>query len=345
MITAYRWADIIGHSQTISMLRRMLQSGDIQHAMLFTGPDGVGKVTVAKIMAAGILCENGSQGEACGVCGSCQMLARGGHPDLYQLSPEGSSIKIDQIRSMQREMAMSPCHSQKRVCIIETAETMTDQAANSLLKVLEEPPAYLVFILTASQRYRLLDTVVSRCRLFPFHPVSPGLIADTLTNKGVEERKALTAARLSGGRIGTAHTFAGTGGLDARDKAVAILSRLSSAKSQNLLDIAGVLYEKEDKTAAQLMPHLSALIRDLAVLKTAKPQQLVFNIDIIEQLAVLAENWSEDALSGSYAELRQAERAIAGNANARLTSEALIIQLSELYKGGKPVANSSGSPV
>jgi len=345
MNTAYQWAGIIGHSQTISMLRRMLQSGDIQHAMLFTGPDGVGKFTVAKILAAGILCENHDQGEACGICSSCRMLVRGAHPDLYQLSPEGSSIKIDQIRSMQREMAMSPFHSQKRVCIIETAETMTEQAANSLLKVLEEPPAYLAFILTSSQRYRLLDTVISRCRLFPFQPVSPDLIADTLINKGIESKKALAAARLSGGRIGAAHTFAAIGGLDARDKAVAILSRLSADKSQNLLDIAAALYEKEDKAAAQLMPHLSMLIRDLAVLKTAQPQPLVFNIDIIEQLALLAKNWSEDALSSSYAGLRQAERALAGNANARLTSEALIIQLNEYIKGGKPVANSSGSPV
>lgn len=344
MITSYQWKDIIGHSQTIGMLKRMLESGDIQHAMLFTGPEGVGKLTVAKIMAAGILCENRSQGEACGSCHSCRMLARGAHPDLYVLSPEGNNIKIEQVRSMQREMTMSPCESQKRVCIIETAETMTDQAANSLLKILEEPPAYLVFILTANQRYRLLDTVISRCRLFPFQPVSAALIADTLTGKGVETRKALTAARLSGGRIGTAYALAADGGLDDRDKAVAIVKKLSAARSQGILDIAAELYE-EDKTAAGIIRQLSTLIRDLSVLKTAEPQQLVFNIDSIEILAVLAENWSEEALSRSYSQLRQAERAIAGNANLRLTAEALMIEISELYKGGIPVANSSGSPV
>lgn len=334
MITNYRWHEIIGHSQTIDMLKRMLQSGDIQHAMLFTGPEGVGKFTVAQILAAGIMCENRSQGEACGNCHSCRMLMRGTHPDLHTLSPEGSSIKIEQVRSMQREMSMSPYASRHRVCIIETAETMTDQAANSLLKILEEPPAYLVFILTVNQRYRLLDTVVSRCRLFPFQPVSTALIADTLTGKGIGPKKALTAARLSGGRIGAAYTFAADGGLDVRDKAADILQRLSEVGSPRLLEIASELYEKEDKTAGGLIRQLSAIIRDLSVLKTAEPEHLVFNIDIIDQLTALAGNWSEEALRGAYTELRQAERAIAGNANARLTSEALMIELSELYKGG-----------
>lgn len=345
MSAGFAWQDIIGHGQTVDMLKRMLQTGDIQHAMLFTGPEGIGKSSVAAIMAAGILCENRQQGEACGRCRSCQLLARASHPDLYTVYPEGQNIKIDQIRVMQREMAMSPCQSQYRVCIIGTAENMTDQAANSLLKILEEPPAYLVFILTVNQRHRLLDTIVSRCRSFPFHPVSAGVIADTLAARGTQANTALAAARLSAGRVGIAYKLAEPDGFAARDQALSILERLPEASGQVILDIAAGIHERQDKTALELLHCLGVLIRDLLVLKIPQSQQLVFNIDILDRLAALADGWHDEALVRAYGELRQTERALAGNANTRLTCEALLIQLMDLNKGGKPIANRSWRPV
>ena len=335
MSSRFKWQGIIGHEQTVGMLRSMLGSGNIQHAMLFVGPEGVGKTTVAGTAAAAILCDQSGQGEACGVCPSCQALLRGAHPDLYSLAPEGTSIKIDQIRVMQREMAMSPCRSRYRVCLITTAELMTEQAANSLLKVLEEPPAYLVFILTANQRYRLLDTVVSRCRLFPFQPVPVPLLVSMLKDGGIAEDTAIAAARLSGGRFGAAKALAGPEGLAFRDRAAAVLASVSDVSPRGLLEAAAPFAEKEDKGAGQLLAHLGILLRDLAVVKAGHSQQLVFNIDKIDQLTTLAQDWCEAALAEAYAAVRRAERALAGNANARLTAEALVIELNELYKGGK----------
>ena len=333
MSSVFRWSDIIGHEEPIGMLKRMLQNGNIQHALLFTGPDGVGKSTVARHLAAAILCEDRHRGEACGVCSACVTLSRGAHPDLYTISPEGTSIKIEQIRVMQREMAMSPCQSQYRVCIIETAEHMTDQAANSLLKVLEEPPAYLVFILTSNQRHRLLDTIVSRCRLFPFQPVLPAIIADTLVHKGINDDTAQAAARLSGGRIGTALKLAEPDGLEVRNSALSLLERLAGA-NPSAMDIAAGIYEQDDKQVLNLLRNLAMLLRDLLVLHTSQSEQLIFNADIIGQLTALSRHWSDEALIRSYGEIRQAERALASNANTRLTAEALLIHLTELYKGG-----------
>ncbi|MCX7780867.1 MAG: DNA polymerase III subunit delta' [Negativicutes bacterium] len=340
-----KWRDIVGHQANIAALRRMLESGKLQHAMLFTGAAGVGKFTVAGILAAAILCRESRTGEACGSCPSCRQLTSGAHPDLITLSPEGQNIKIDQVRAMQREMALAPCLSEYRVCIIDNAETMTEQAANSLLKLLEEPPAYLVFILTASQRYRLPDTIVSRCRLYRFQPVAAPLLEAVLTGRGVEARRAAAAARLSGGRVGLALSLAAPDGFNSRDEALALLATLPGASLQAILDIAAALNERDDKVVLELLRHLGCLIRDMAVVRNGDDTRLVLSVDILAKLRHMAGYWDEQTLSGAYREVREAERAIAGNANTRLAIEALCLRLIDLYKGGKPVANSSWSPV
>jgi DNA polymerase-3 subunit delta' len=338
MVTA--WHDIVGHEQNIKMLSRMLTTGEIQHAMLFVGPPGVGKFSAAHIFATGVLCSESRRESPCGACPSCQAMARGAHPDYIMIRPEGQNIKIDQIRSMQHEMALGPCLSEKRICIIENAETMTDQAANSLLKLLEEPPAYLVFVLTANQRHQLLDTIVSRCRLYSFQPVAAERIVTVLQQRGILPQIAVAAARLSGGKMGLALRLAEPDGFAARDQAVSILDRLTQGGIQEIWDMAAHLHEQENQAVSELLRYLECLVRDLLVLKTGQGEELVLNADLTRQLAAAAALWSEEALAAVYDQVRQAERAIAGNANTRLTSEALFIRLTDLYKGGGPIANS-----
>ena len=339
------WQDIIGHEQQIRQLRHMVETGHIQHALLFTGPEGVGKMTAAMLFAAAVLCETlPHTGQPCGECLSCRNLAQTAHPDFIKIAPEGQTIKIDQIRAMQQAVSARPLVGSYRVCVIEGAELMTDQAANSLLKLLEEPPAYLIFILTASRRYSLLDTIVSRCRIYRFEPVAAELISSYLIRRGVQEELALAAARMSGGRCGFALRLAQPEGFTARNEAINILQELEAPPMQRIWDIAAGLNEQDDKTVVDLLTNLSGCLRDLVMIKTGLGTELAFSADQIQRLARLAAGWSRPALIKAYGAVRQAQRAITGNANTRLTIETLIMELIE-YRGGQLGADSGWNPV
>lgn len=342
---AVSWQEIIGHEQQIGQLKHMLETGQLQHALLFTGPEGVGKMTAATLFAAAVLCENLSrQGEACGECPSCRRLVQMAHPDFIKIAADGQTIKIDQIRAMQQAMSVRPLMGSYRICVIEGAELMTDQAANSLLKLLEEPPAYLIFILTANRRYSLLDTIVSRCRSYRFETVAVNLITGFLTERGVPETLARTAARMSGGRVGLALRLAQPEGFTARDEAIGLLMDLAALPMQRIWDIAAGLNDQDDKTVLELLTNIGCCLRDLAMVKTGVGAELAFSADQLERLSELAAGWSRASLIKAYAAVRQAQRAIGGNANTRLTIESLFMELTE-YRGGQTGADGGWNPV
>lgn len=339
------WQKLIGHEQQITQLRHMLETGQLQHALLFTGPEGVGKMTAAMLFAAAVLCETQSgQGEACGECPSCRMLVQMAHPDFIKIAPDGQTIKIDQIRAMQQAMSVRPLVGSYRVCVIEGAELMTDQAANSLLKLLEEPPAYLIFILTANRRYSLLDTIISRCRSYRFATVPVKLIAGFLAGCGVQEALAQAAARMSGGRVGLALRLSQPEGFAARDEAIGLLKDLDEFPMQRIWDIAAGFNEQDDKRVLDLLTNMGCCLRDISVVKTGLGAKLAFSADQLERLSELAAGWSQASLVKAYAAVRQAQRAIGGNANTRLTIEALFMELTE-YRGGQAGADGGWNPV
>ncbi|MEX0974575.1 MAG: AAA family ATPase [Bacillota bacterium] len=165
-----------GNKIPAGVLCSSLKSGRISNAYLFKGPKGAPKEALALEFARGLLCEGDEphlRGEACGKCWSCRAASNHAHPDLIEVEKEGSTIKIRKSHEMLKEAMARPYRSARKVFIIKDAEDMTVEASNALLKVLEEPPSYVTFILTAMNVRAIPETIISRCQTVPFRKL-PG---------------------------------------------------------------------------------------------------------------------------------------------------------------------------
>jgi len=184
----------------------MYHSGRLSHAYLFRGPDGVGKQLCAKLFAAHLNCENPAPEGGCGACPSCRKYLSGNHPDITVVRPENGTIKINRIRELCRSLAYPPYESAIRVVILEDIHTMRPEAANSLLKTLEEPPENNVLILTAELSREILPTIISRCQIVPFYGLSIEQTTEVLCDhfSGIDTGEADMLARLSDGSPGKA---------------------------------------------------------------------------------------------------------------------------------------------
>ena len=154
--------EILGNNKIKQDLQEIIDNNTISHSYMFVGIDGIGKKLIAKEFARKILCLN-KQNQNCATCDSCIKFNSGNNPDFLEIFPDGNSIKIAQMREMQEKIYKKPIVSDKKVFIIDQVEKMTEEAQNSLLKTLEEPPEYMVIILITSNENKLLNTVKSRC--------------------------------------------------------------------------------------------------------------------------------------------------------------------------------------
>lgn len=174
----------IGHEHIRDELNKVVKSGSISHAYLFVGKDGIGKKKVALDFAKDILCLEHADGHACGECDAC--LKFESNPDLQVLLPEKGAIKVDSVREFTREMFLLPTVSNRKVFIIDEAETMNEQAQNALLKCLEEPPLYASIILITSNKEKLLRTIKSRVAEITFDSLAKDEIKKILQENNIE---------------------------------------------------------------------------------------------------------------------------------------------------------------
>ncbi|VBB06587.1 dna polymerase iii delta subunit [Lucifera butyrica] len=328
------WKNIIGHEERIATLRGMLAGGRIPHALLLAGPEGTGKMLVARTLAAAILCSAGQGEKPCGSCNDCRLSRQGAHPDLHIVEAEGSTIKIAQIRALQYEAGMSAHINPYRVCIIQDAERMTTEAQNSLLKLLEEPPSNFVFILVAAVFQKLLVTIRSRCFLLSFQPLPAAVLAEGLAARGVAPAQADLVSRLAGGRMGMALALLEPGGLELRDQAATLLEAVCRQES-GLVWEQGPLWEKLGNQVLDLLQYLALLLRDILVILCGRNEKLVFNIDLLDFLMAQTKYWDEPRLMAALADVKKAQRALLANANTRLTGEALLIRLLDGAREGR----------
>lgn len=205
---------IIGHSWAVGLLRPLCQPGGrgLRHAYLLLGSPQIGKSTLAWAFGTALLCTDpGSR--PCGRCRSCQLMAKGGHPDVRLIQPTNREGQVDRANGLLRvdaaegivhETMLRPLEGRYKFILIQDVHQANDSFANKLLKTLEEPPPHVILCLTAHDRAGLLPTIVSRCQVLELRPLAAGVIADALESRGAKPDEAQLLARLSNGRMGWA---------------------------------------------------------------------------------------------------------------------------------------------
>ena len=337
--------DLIGQARAIRFLHRALMTGRVAHAYLFTGPARVGKRAAALAFAQALNCEAGAGlkvsnataqpreeafDDACGVCVSCRKIANGLHPDVQVIEPDGATVKIEQIRALEADAALVPYEAKWQVFILDRAERMTEQAANAILKTLEEPARGTVFILLTSTVSALLPTVVSRCQIVTFSPLPHGQIEALLREKGMEPSRARLIASLSQGSIERALSPEVASLSATRDLLLEGLGRGLQEGPAALVELA----EKLAKDREKLQQHLEILsvwFRDLMVAKVSGRKDWLVNDDRGEEIIRQAEGLPLDAILDGLRAVHTVMDNLTRNANARLSMEDLLLRLCEVF--------------
>ena len=294
--------DIVGHDGAIALLRRLLAAERLPHALLFQGPEAVGKATTARALAAALVCPRGT--DPCGTCADCRLLEAGNHPDSLLVTrlprrpgaeddPEDggdadlrSVITVEQIREITQLASRTPRRAARHVFRIDPAERMNQEAQNALLKTLEEPAGATVLILVSSRPHLLLPTVRSRCVTIRFAPVRPIDLGRLLAARGVPDAEAEVRAALSEGRPGSALTLDLEARRRRRDDVLEAVERLTS-RPPALAEI-GRFAERvagtSEETLIEGLELLEGILRDAARAALCPGDPAVNHVDVRARL-------------------------------------------------------------
>ncbi len=334
--------DIIGQETAVKLLRNSLKHGRISHAYLFVGPNGVGKKLAAINLAKALNCEESAE-ISCDRCVCCKKIDASIHPDVKYIYPTGPSlsITIDNIRELRTQISFKTYEGKKKAYIIAEAENMTIQAANCLLKTLEEPPENSVLILTAADSHSLLQTIVSRCQVVPFNRIELHRIESFLVkHHGVDKSLAHFIANLSQGSLGEALKLKDDAQIPlVKAKLMDILSRL---KNEDVITLVGE-FNKEvfnndnaergrDVAEYRNKLHMSldmltTCLRDIAILKQAGEQVPLINLDIEGELKQLENKFSLSQIDGFLNTVTDMKMHIKNNVSPQLILERLFLDM------------------
>ena len=316
---------ILGHERQKEILRRALANGRLAHAYLFSGPDGIGKRLMALALARAIVCH---EQRGCGHCQACRKIDHRNHPDLHILEPDGSSIKIEQIRAFQRELNLKPLEAPRKICLIEQADAMTVGAANALLKTLEEPRGDTLLMLLSAQPNRLLETIRSRCQPLPFtrHPNSR-IQAELEKQLGIESTESHVLAALSEGSFKKAFGKDRELYLEQRRELLKTLTGLSSGSILPILDFAERL--AADKTILpDILEIFQAFYRDVLMTLQGRSDVELVNLDLKDKVHRISGRESVATILIKLDALIEVRRQLDRNVNYQLAMEVLLLKLA-----------------
>jgi DNA polymerase III subunit delta' len=319
-----RISDVVGQDPAVTLLDRMLRSGKLPHALLFSGPAGVGKGTAARALAQALLCERGG----CGECAACAKVAAEIHPDLLILRPGGAGevIAIEAIRDVTARLAFAPHEAPARVVILEDADRLHLNAANAFLKTLEEPPPRSYFILLSAAEGRLLTTILSRCQRVRFAPLPLPMVAKLLEARGISPERARLCAALSGGSATRAVELATEEALEKRRARVRAILEASRKGMRAASVAASELAQTKDEVAPTL-DLLGLWLRDVAAVSAGAPEALLAFGGDLDELRAEAARLSPGAAARRARAVLDAQTALLGYANAPLALEKMVLEI------------------
>ena len=343
--------DVVGQEHITETLKRQAAEGRLSHAYLFTGTRGTGKTTCAKILARAVNCRNPQDGNPCNQCPACLGIENGSILDVLELDA-ASNNGVDQVRALRDEAVYTPAAVKKRVYIIDEAHMLTNQAWNALLKILEEPPAHLMFVLATTEPHKVLATIRSRCQQFSFKRILPMQISRRLEYVAEQENIPLTKegaallARLADGGMRDALSLldqcaGGKGTLDEQAiydtlglagsaETAALMERLALRDTAAALDTLARLYAG-GREVGSVLGELSALARDLLLRKTAPQGSAALMSGGYDEATLrrLGELLSSQRLLQMLTQLQAASASLARSANRRTDAELCLIRLSD----------------
>ncbi len=342
--------NILGQERAKKILINSLIKGNISHAYLFVGPDEVGKKLTALTFAKALNCINGKE-DSCEECLSCKKINSLNHPDLSIIrkedentktntisdinrdfgdedeDKESKTIKIEAIRELQRRLSFKPYEGKKKLAIIDNAEDMTTEALNSFLKTLEEPPGETVIILITSNMHSLLPTVVSRCQVIKFNPLSDEHIKEILIkNYKFHENDASILASLSKGRLGSALTADYEAFCKFRENALKLLRSSIRGDLEYIFTESKRLSSDKDRLP-EFLDLVADLLRDAVAIKGVGTNDNVINKDVSDKIREFSDGLHIPNILNMFDSVQQTKSLLDRNANHQLAIEVMMLNI------------------
>ena len=342
--------DVVGQASITATLKAQVMGGKTSHAYLFTGTRGTGKTSCAKVLAKAVNCLDPQNGNPCNCCDACRAIDAGSCVEVLEIDA-ASNNGVDQVRTLRDEAVYAPAQVKKRVYIVDEVHMLSISAFNALLKIIEEPPEHLMFILATTELQKVPATILSRCQRFSFRRLRQEDIASRISYVAYQEGIELTTeaaallARLADGAMRdgltlldqvasgvqgeiTADEVCRALGLAGEQKACELLSAVAAQNASRALAIFGDLYAA-GKDLSALLGELSALARDLLLLKTA-PQSglgMLSGIATSQEYTPLMAAFSAPELLRVLSVIQQTTAGFAVSADRRLDTELCLMEL------------------
>jgi len=347
-----RFEDVVGQGHIARTLQNAVRTGRVAHAYLFCGPRGIGKTTMARILARALNCQQGPTPEPCGRCDACRRIAVGEDMDVIEI--DGASNRgIDEVRELRRNARLVPAHGRFKIYYIDEVHMLTQEAFNALLKTLEEPPSHVKFIFSTTDPQRLPETVKSRCQRFDFRRISDADIVDRLrhvcTEEGLEVEDATLAviARAARGSmrdaLGTLDQLAAFGESIRMEDALSVLGAVDQQVLARLVDALaaedtagalGALHEAllPGTDVEDLADQLSLYLRDLLIAGCCGPEDPMLAGAVADGGTLRRQSalFTTEQLTYMIQLLREAKLRARRDTTGRIALELAVVKISRL---------------
>src|SRR5690625_872888 len=324
------WSDVAEIQPLASkIITNSIKKGRISHAYLIQGARGTGKEAIALLITKGLFCENKTDVEPCHECNACKRIASGNHPDVHWIEPDGRSIKIEQIRDLQKEFSYSGLESTRKVYVISGADTLTVNAANRILKFLEEPSKTTTAMMLTDNSQSIIPTVRSRCQIIDLQPLNPLLFQKQLVESGMSETNATLMSALTNNSDEAFDLSEDEWFAQARKLMVQLVDTFSSKPDDVYLFIHQhwIPHFKERTQQEQGFDLLLLAFKDILYFHIGNEESMVIFTPNDERLERAARYFSQEKLLGILNALLQAKRNLKQNVHPTLVMEQLTLQI------------------